>query len=63
MLPELTEILAGLGRRPRLSSAEKCSEARPSGKGPMSVWLREQGFRGKEPLPMGCAMVWIRLVP
>ena len=63
LLPELTEILAGLGRRPVLSSAEKCSEARPSGKGDMSAWLRAQGFRGKEPLPMGCAMVWVRLVP
>jgi hypothetical protein len=63
MLPELTEIFAGIGRRPVLSSAEKCSEARPRGKGPMSAWLRAQGFRGKEPLPMGCAMVWIRLVP
>ena len=63
MLPELTEILAGIGRRPLLSSAEKCSEARPRGKGPMSAWLRKQGFKGAEPLPMGCLMVWIRLVP
>lgn len=62
MLPELTEILAGIGRRPLLSSAEKCSEARPRGKGAMSAWLRQQGFRGAEPLPMGCLMAWIRLV-
>jgi hypothetical protein len=63
MLPELTEILGGLGRRPVLTSAEKCSEARPRGTGPMSAWLRAQGFRGKDPLPMGCLMAWIRLVP
>jgi len=62
LLPELTDIAAGLHRRPQLSSAEKCSEARPGGKGPMSAWLRAQGFRGRAPLPMGCAMVWIKFV-
>jgi len=62
LLPELADIAAGLKRRPQLSSAEKCSEARPGGKGPMSAWLRARGFKGRDPLPMGCAMVWIKFV-
>jgi hypothetical protein len=61
MIEEVAAIFAPLGRKPVVASAEKCSEARPAGKSEMSAWLREKGFRGSNPLPMGCAMVWIEL--
>jgi len=60
--PELDDMLAPIGRRPRLVSLEKCWSDRPSGKSEASARLRDLGFTGRAPLPGGCLMMWFELV-
>lgn len=61
--PELDAIFAPLGLRTELSAVEKCSAARPGGKGDLGAWLASREIRAKAALPAGCLMAWFRLVP
>lgn len=54
--PELDEAFAAVGKRVELRDVEKCSTAKPGGKGELGTFLAERGVPGKVKLPVGCLM-------
>jgi len=61
--PELDAVFEAVGRRVELKHVEKCSTAKPGGKGELGKFLAERGVPGKVSLPMGCLMSTFRIEP
>ena len=58
MFPEYAAIFQ---RKPKLTSAEKCSAGRANRKGEVGEFLRKEGVTGTAEIPLGCAMGFIEL--
>ncbi len=58
MFPEYAAIFQ---KKPRLTSAEKCSAGRPGHKDDAGEFLRKEGATGNAEIPLGCAMGFIEL--
>jgi hypothetical protein len=58
MFPEYAAIFQ---RKPKLTSAEKCSAGRPGRKDDAGAFLRKEGATGTAEIPLGCSMGFIEL--
>ena len=58
MFPEYAAIFQ---RKPKLTSAEKCSAGRPNRKDDAGEFLRKEGATGTAEIPLGCSMGFIEL--
>ncbi len=61
--PELDAVFAPFGRRPRLTSVEKCLRSRPAAKDELHRWLEQRGIEVEGSLPAGCLMAAFELEP
>ena len=58
MFPEYAAIFQ---KKPKLTSAEKCSAGRPGRSNEAGQFLKKEGATGNAEIPLGCAMGFIEL--